>query len=118
MEPDQLPGSRVSGFLQLPGSGYPVPDKPNSRTIKVKRNQPKTSGSHATLSIDTSSFQVVHGSGEHGSGDDRLHLQDGRIRRQAPVRPLGVGNFLLLLRQFRFTADSDRSELRYKVSMK
>ena len=29
LEPDQLPGSRVPGFLQLPGSGYPVPDKPS-----------------------------------------------------------------------------------------
>ena len=28
LEPDQLPGSRVPGFLPLPGSGYPVPDKP------------------------------------------------------------------------------------------
>ena len=27
-EPDQLPGSRVPGFLKLPGSGYPVSDKP------------------------------------------------------------------------------------------
>ena len=29
LEPGQLPGSRVPGILQLPGSNYPVPDKPN-----------------------------------------------------------------------------------------
>ena len=28
LEPGQLPGSRVPGILQLPGSDYPVPDKP------------------------------------------------------------------------------------------
>ena len=26
---DKLPGSRVPGFCQLPGSCYPVPDKPS-----------------------------------------------------------------------------------------
>ena len=29
LEPGQLPGSRVPGILQLPGSGYPVLDKPS-----------------------------------------------------------------------------------------
>ena len=29
LEPDQLPGSWVPRFLQLPSYGYPVPDKPN-----------------------------------------------------------------------------------------
>ena len=33
LEPDQLPGSRVPGFFQLPGSGYPVPDKPTCTSI-------------------------------------------------------------------------------------
>ena len=28
LEPGQLPGTRVPGILQLPGSDYPVPDKP------------------------------------------------------------------------------------------
>ena len=34
-EPDQLPGSRVPGFLKLPGSGYPVPDKPTQNSREV-----------------------------------------------------------------------------------
>ena len=33
LEPDQLPGSRVHGLFQLPGSGYPVPDKPRQSPI-------------------------------------------------------------------------------------
>ena len=36
---DKLPGSRVPGFCQLPGSYYPVPDKPTCDVGSLPQNR-------------------------------------------------------------------------------